>query len=464
MDAATVMTVAASSSGDEGFRSVAYLLDGTVVPPGSGSAAIAALQRAFQEQAAAGTGSGLDEWLKILADAGLQVFPDADGPAGPRRRAELNAIAAHRARLAARDGILEFSLLADDLPPMTYPPLADSLYLAVPGRDPSDAEFLGTARRWTRMLLTGLPGMGKSTALEQLAARWAADDDAPVPVLVPLRDIARRHPRQSTDITLPVLIEAATAAAPEQERAPLRRALEQAAATGDAVLLLDGLDETQDRRAVVADCLAAVARDLPAETGIVLATRDSGLAAAEKLNMPEARLTEPLQLDTVLVRLLEHIAARRVLEADRDQWVQQRRQQLEEIRGSHPDLWRIPLFAVLFTLLTARPDPRALPAGRVRRDRPCSHRRARRLPSRNGDPARRGDAGGVLGTGAGRSKRTGPRHRGVLGRARRRVRRFPGDGRHRAAQSGLRRGGRGDVGRPPDPPDQRRVDPRRARR
>ncbi|HJY97641.1 MAG TPA: hypothetical protein VJ371_22060, partial [Streptosporangiaceae bacterium] len=198
MDAATVMTVAASSSGDEGFRSVAYLLDGTVVPPGSGSAAIAALQRAFQEQTAAGTGSGLDEWLKILADAGLQVFPDADGPAGPRRRAELDAIAAHRARLAARDGILEFSLLADDLPPMTYPPLADSLYLAVPGRDPSDAEFLGTARRWTRMLLTGLPGMGKSTALEQLAARWAADDDAPVPVLVPLRDIARRHPRQST--------------------------------------------------------------------------------------------------------------------------------------------------------------------------------------------------------------------------------------------------------------------------
>ena len=43
------------------------------------------------------------------------------------------------------------------------------------------------------MLLTGLPGMGKSTALEQAAARWAADDDAPVPVLVPLRDLTRRH-------------------------------------------------------------------------------------------------------------------------------------------------------------------------------------------------------------------------------------------------------------------------------
>ena len=181
MDSAIVMTVAASSAGDEGFRSVAYLLDGTVVPAGSGAAAIAALQRAFQVQAAAGSGSGLDEWLKILADAGLQVFPDANGSAGPRRRAELDAVAAHRARLAARDGIMEFSLLADDLPPMTYAPLADSLYLAVPGRDLSGAEFLGTVRRWPRMLLTGLPGMGKSTALEQAAARWAADEEAPVP-------------------------------------------------------------------------------------------------------------------------------------------------------------------------------------------------------------------------------------------------------------------------------------------
>lgn len=82
--------------------------------------------------------------------------------------------------------------------------------------------------------------------------------------------------------------------------------------------------------------------------------------------MPEARLTEPLRLDEVLVRLLGHIAARRVPETDRDQWVLQRRQRLEEIRSRHPDLWRIPLFAVLLTLLIARPDPRAMPGGRAR--------------------------------------------------------------------------------------------------
>ena len=367
LDAAVVMSVAVSSSADEGFRSAANLLEGVVVPPGSGTKAMTALQRAFQEQAAAGTGSGLDDWLQIFADAGLEVSRDADGRAGPRRRAELDAVAAHRARLASRDGILEYSLLAEDLPPMTYKQLADSICVTVPGQEAHFQEdFLPMARRWARMLLAGLPGMGKSTALEQAAARWAADPHAPIPVLVQLRDLLQRDPRRGADITLTVLIEVATAAVPEAEREPLRRALAQAADSGEAVLLLDGLDECRDRRGVIADGLATVARDLPGGTGIVLATRDSGLAAAGKLNMPEARLTEPRWLEAVLTQLLRHAAvSRAVPEADQDEWVAERKHQVDEIRISHPDLWRVPLLATLLTLLAADRERGTLPSSRA---------------------------------------------------------------------------------------------------
>jgi hypothetical protein len=367
LDAAIVMNVAASTTADEGFQSAANLLEGVVVAPGSGTKAMTALQRAFQEQAAAGTGSGLDDWLQIVADAGLEVFCDADGPAGPRRRAELDAVAAYRARRASRDGILAYSLLAVGLPPMTYGPLADSIRVSAgrPGRDSED--FLHVARRWPRMLLTGLPGMGKSTALEQMAARWAADASAPVPVCVPPGDIAQRRPRSDADVTLPVLIEAATVAVPGHERVALRRALEQAAACGDAVLLLDGLDECQERRGIVADGLAAVARTLPAATGIVLATRDSGLAAALKLGLPEARLIEPGCLEETLGCLLQHAAVSlQVPEADRDRWVGERKRRLDEIRVGQPELWRVPLLATLITLLlVSRPDAGTLPASRA---------------------------------------------------------------------------------------------------
>jgi NACHT domain len=363
---ALVMTVSASSPRDEGFRSVANLLDGTVVAAGMGTAAVEALQRAFYEQAAAGTGSGVDDWLQILERAHLPVFADAAGPAGPRRQAELDAVAAYRARLAARDGVLEYSLLADDLPAMTYKPLAESLRASVPGQEGSDWPFLGLVRRWPRMLLTGLPGIGKSTALEQAAARWAVDTSAPIPVVVPLREIARRNPRSSVEITLAALIEAASAGAPEAERIPLLRALGDAALSGNAVMLLDGLDECQDHRAIVADGLATVIRELHPNTGVVLATRESGLAAAARLRLPEARLIEPHALDLALAELMRHAARYRVPADLRGQWVGQREHQLEEIMNRYADLFRIPLFAVLLALLLAARAPSSIPRGKGR--------------------------------------------------------------------------------------------------
>lgn len=367
LDVALVMTVAAETEQDPDFRTAAALLDGTVVPVGSGSAAIRALQRAFQEQAAAGTGSGVDEWLQILADADLEVFADADGPAGPRRRAELDALAGYCRRLAERDGWLEFSMLADDLPPMRYGLLAGTFTISVPFEAglPRDDRLLDCARRWPRMLLTGLPGTGKSTAVEQLAARWAANPKAPVPILIPLLEIARRGPRRGSDVTLDLLLETAALTAPAAERIPLRNALSGAVARGEAALLLDGLDECRELRGVVADGLMAITRDLPRESGVLLTTRDSGLAASARLGFPHAQLTEPSHLGAASLLLLRHAAQHRAPDNEREQWVEQREQRLAEIRKDHHDLWRIPLLATLFTLLAAGPDPHRLPTGRA---------------------------------------------------------------------------------------------------
>jgi len=368
LDTALVMTVATETEKDGDFRYAASLLDGTVVRSGSGSAAIRALQRAFQEQAAVGTGSGLDEWLQILVAAGLDVFPDADGPAGTRRRAELDALTTHRRRLAERDGLLEYSLLADDLPPLRYEQLAESFRVSVMHeKEPrGEADFLAVARRWSRMLLTGLPGTGKSTALRQLAARWAADPRAPVPVLVPLLEVARRRPETASDVTLGVLIEAGTTTAPEHERVPLRRALSELVALGDAVLLLDGLDECRDMRAVVADGLAAIAAEMPEGTGILLTTRDSGRAASAKLGFPEARMAEPSQMKRPLNLLLQHVARYRIPEAGRIGWIRDRQEWLDEARQDHRDLWQIPLLATLITLLAAERESAPLPVSRAR--------------------------------------------------------------------------------------------------
>jgi hypothetical protein len=115
MDAAAVLEVAVSTRSDAHFTAAANLLEGHVVASGEGVRAIEAPQRAFQGQAVTGRGSGIDEWLTILAESGMVVFADADGPAGPRHQAERIALAAYRARLGRCANKLGYSLLADDL-------------------------------------------------------------------------------------------------------------------------------------------------------------------------------------------------------------------------------------------------------------------------------------------------------------------------------------------------------------
>lgn len=289
---------------------------------------------------------------------------DSD-PANENGKAELEAIAAYQGRLARRDGKLEFSLLAETLLPTSYEPLADSFQVSMEPRG-GGMGFLVVARRWPRMLLTGLPGMGKSTALRQAAARWAADSAAPIPVLVPLSHIAMRNPRSGADITLAILIQAATAGTPEHERDALRRALESAAYSGEVILLLDGLDECGVRRGVIADGVAEVVSRLPPATGVVLATRDSALPAARKLSLPEAELITPRGLHLTLGHLLRHAAvSAQVPPTGQDRWVRERAAQLDAFRSSHPDLWAVPLLATLLALLVIQRPDGSLPASRA---------------------------------------------------------------------------------------------------
>jgi NACHT domain len=318
LDAAVVMEVSAETPVDWGFREAARLLEGVIVPAGQGSRAMQALQRAFQEQAALRSGSGLDDWLRVLADAGLVVLSDPNGPVGTRRRALLDVMAQYRTRLAEQAGLLSLSALAEDLPPLQVEGLLDGLRVAYESsrRDRTQEDPVEeVACRWRRMLLLGLPGAGKSTAMRELAARWAGDDCAPVPVLVPLRDLARRLVRDGGGVTLVRLVEVALADAATPEGRLLVEELVARLGRGEAALLLDGLDECGGMRGRVAEGLAKVVGELPEASPVVVSSRDSAAAAASMLGLPRTRMIEPRSLGRTLDALLEHIAAQRVLNA-----------------------------------------------------------------------------------------------------------------------------------------------------
>jgi hypothetical protein len=240
------------------------------------------------------------------------------------------------------------------------------LQVKIPGGQKrlEERPLLAVARRWPRMLLVGMPGSGKSLALWQLAATWAMDDRAPVPIRVSLGTIARRC-TQPGSLTLSVLCETAAHGAPSEQRDVLAGALEELCADGGATLLLDGLDECLERRVLIADELRALAGSLPPGTGVIVATRASGEQAAARLGLPVAIMASPKNLDSVMRLLLEHAAQVRVPESDRASWLASRISWLDEARWEYREMSSVPLLATLLVLVAADSAGNQLPGSRA---------------------------------------------------------------------------------------------------
>ena len=285
--AARVVKVNAVDAGSSEFDLAVAMLEGTVVRAGFGDRAVNELSLSMHTQAGRAWSSSIEDWVAVLRAASIPVFLDGRGPEGAVVAERQAAVEEHRARLAQSHGWLGFSLLADDVPPLHVGSLAEDLQVAV-GTDGSQRDakpLLAVARRWPRMLLVGLPGSGKSVALQQLAASWARDSIAPVPIPVSLRTVAQRCAR-ADNLTLSLLCEVAAQEAPEERRAALAVALENSCQRGAGVLLLDGLDECLGRQALIADGLLILVDSLPSGTGMILATRFERRASGPQATAP----------------------------------------------------------------------------------------------------------------------------------------------------------------------------------
>ena len=113
-------------------------------------------------------------------------------------------------------------------------------------------------RRNPRFILRGLPGMGKTAAMRQLAAWLATQQGAPVPIPVNLRRLAQ-DATEPAHVTVSALIREAATRSVAQPTAGVEYLLRDALRTGRAILLLDGFDETFQMASLVAVGL----RDVP---------------------------------------------------------------------------------------------------------------------------------------------------------------------------------------------------------
>lgn len=351
------------ATGTSQARALLESMAGYLVEDGIGAAVVSLLTDAFHRQSGDASGSTIEDWVQTIQGS-RPLIADGTGPAGMRAAANLAALSEYKRVLASRRGRIDLTLLAEDLPPVTVDDLIDGLRVETAENKRGDGDsFLRVIRRWRRMLLVGQPGTGKSVALRELAAACASDPLAPLPILVHLPSLLQGSSRDlSTDV---LLGSAAERVADPELRSSLVRVMRDELDSGSAILLCDGLDECGPKAAWIAQQLRDVLAGLAPRVGIVVATRANGVAAATRLELPRVDLNPPRDLSTTVQSVLRTCADTRVHAGGRERWLAVRIKWIEDAHEQHPELFQVPLLAVLLALICADTAEAELPKGRA---------------------------------------------------------------------------------------------------
>ncbi|MGY5115965.1 NACHT domain-containing protein [Streptomyces sp. 900105755] len=361
LDAAKIRVLDARDDGpDEALG--AACLNAAVVPAGHGRAAFRALRAAARTQAEQRASSDLQAWFSWLTSARLPLVSDATGVPVARLEAHHQAVIGYRDKWAAEQDILPLADLGLGLTSMTVAGATDDLRAVAEVADDRRDQLIDIVRRQGRLLLVGRPGSGKTVASRLIAARWAATDRAPLPVWLRLRDLLPLLP-----VTGPYRLEAADlvrvavgAAQPVQQDAVL-----EYVERGQALLLLDALDEVLDRRDAIVEALADLLERLPPELDVVVTSRHSSAQAAGLLHLPVYELQDPMHLNKTLDQLLHSVAHQFARGEDTEVWIADRTRRIKQSRISEPTLWQVPLLATLMVLRIAQRAAAATPTSRA---------------------------------------------------------------------------------------------------
>jgi hypothetical protein len=304
-------------------------------------------------------GFSVEGWVRLLEQDGIAVLA---GPTPAREAAQTaQALDRYRQLLRRRGTYVDLRPLGNDVPPIPLAKMDAEVHASEPGGDSRDKEPLAwSLLRRRRILLTGLPGGGKSTAVAAAGAVLAEAAGTPVPVVVSLRDVTNRDAANGFANRV---LDAAVRDLPPPDRARVRAVLDAGLWTGETALLLDSLDETHGRRGHVVAEVAALCEQIHPAVPVLLSTRDVAYAPAHTLGWDDLRLGEPAQPKASVRAVLAAIAAARDL-AD-PVWVETRLAWVMHVVNADKAVGQTPLMPVLLAMLAADRDNQLLPVSRA---------------------------------------------------------------------------------------------------
>jgi hypothetical protein len=333
-----------------------------VVPPERASAAWMDLVAIAGRIGRLRGGFKIRGWLAALIGKGHRVV-GAETPAGELAR-RIAAMDRYRAQVRRRGSVLDLHRLGSDLPALDLSDVDAVVDVIEPGGDDSRdrRRLIWTFLARHRVVLTGLPGGGKSTAVAAMAAVMLDAPGAPLPIVVSLAEVDQRDRRKSFRDRL---LDVAVRELPGGDRELARQELDRGLESGAVAVILDALDETYDRRRDVVAEIDEFLADAGPRVPVLLATRDVAYAQAAKLGWSELRLARPKQAERAVRAVLLAAATASIPEAEREAWVDTRAKWVAHALSGDQTLGETPLLPVLLALLAAGQEAESLPRHRA---------------------------------------------------------------------------------------------------
>jgi len=300
-------------------------------------------------------GINIDGWLEALMRGGVRLIEDPAGPA-----AVLQAMQRYKESVVNRGRQLSLHGLCETMPQFIVEPNTRSINVCA-GEDKIKLSWL--VRRWQRVLILGLPGVGKSTAMRRLASENAAIKVGPIPVLVLLPSFADRFAQSENK--LESLVNICVESFPASDRNIVKKEiLFHLRSTGRAMLLLDGLDECRNRRFEVVEAIKEALDELHSDVEVVIATRDSAYAQASTFQFREVKLEPPDDMSSVLKSLAEHLSVKNENFNERKIWIKRVLEEVEKNNKKDP-FFQTPLLSIASVVIAAEKGLEVLAKGRA---------------------------------------------------------------------------------------------------
>ena len=268
LDRAVVLQLHAESAQHEHSERGRLLLEGHVVRAGTGTRAWRELVNIAGEAASSQLTYSVDGWLEQLRRREVPLATDDSTSRAAYLESRREAVERYRRRLQRRGDYVDLTSLGLRVPRIPLCDMDARIDVRSPDAEERDSrDLFWSVRLCGRVVLTGLPGSGKSTAVRRIVAQWARRRRWALPVAVSLRRLAekerfRKRPLRDNILTL------ATESADAADRPLIREALENGLSSGQVALFLDGLDEAADRSLAMAGDISQMLEEVHPDTDV----------------------------------------------------------------------------------------------------------------------------------------------------------------------------------------------------